>query len=84
MSRNSRKSRKSRNNKQHQQKNSNTVKTIQTIDDDRTGGQNALRGYSYQLLYSCYILIKNANENNYFRLEGIEDIDHVVEILKFF
>lgn len=80
MSRNSSKRRKSRNNKQHQHKNSNTVKTIQTIDDARTGGQNALRGYSYQLLYSCYILIKNANENNYFRLEGIEDIDHVEQI----
>lgn len=45
----------------------------------RDGGQIALRGYSYQFLYSCYLMVSAANENTVFQLEGIEDIDKVIQ-----
>ena len=51
-------------------------RSIQYIETKRTGGQNALRGYSYQLLYSCLVIL-NAAEKESFRLEGVEDIDVV-------
>jgi len=42
----------------------------------RTGGQIALRGYSYQLLYSCYIILNFLDsDKKIVKLEGIEDID---------
>ena len=51
---------------------------IQSLNEARTGGQIALRGYSYQMLYSCYLLL-SAEDNDRFQLEGIEDIDHVIK-----
>lgn len=45
--------------------------------DSRDGGQIALRGYSYQLLYSCFLILSSMNSDTTFSLEGIEDIDAV-------
>lgn len=49
--------------------------TIKEFSDSRDGGQIALRGYSYQFLYSCYLMLTSASEDIFFQLEGIEDID---------
>ena len=32
------------------------ITNIQELSDSRDGGQIALRGYSYQFLYSCYLV----------------------------
>lgn len=50
-------------------------KNIQELRDSRDGGQIALRGYSYQLLLSCYFILSNSNPDVSFQLEGVEDID---------
>lgn len=50
--------------------------SIEELKDSRDGGQNALRGYSYQFLYSCYLLLSEGEEDVIFNLEGIEDIDY--------
>ena len=31
--------------------------SIQELSNSRNGGQVALRGYSYQFLYSCYLML---------------------------
>lgn len=49
--------------------------TIKELSNSRDGGQIALRGYSYQFLYSCYLMLTSASEDIFFQLEGIEDID---------
>ena len=49
--------------------------SIQELSNSRNGGQVALRGYSYQFLYSCYLMLSLSNEDISFQLEGIEDID---------
>ncbi len=51
--------------------------TIAELADARDGGQIALKGYSYQLLYSCYLILSTGDQNTSFRLEGIEDIDRI-------
>lgn len=59
-------------------KNKKTVppkKDIQELIDSRDGGRIALRGYSYQILLSCYLILSNSTPDIYFQLEGIEDID---------
>lgn len=62
----------------HRAKKKTVAKTnIQQLFDDRNGGQIALRGYSYQFLYSCYLVLSLADENTFFCLEGIEDIDQI-------
>lgn len=61
--------------KKNVKKNFKQNKTIEDINASRTGGQNALKGYSYQILYSCYLIISLESKNSSFRLEGIEDID---------
>jgi hypothetical protein len=48
---------------------------IQKLRDSRDGGQIALRGYSYQFLYSCYLILSSSSLDISFQLEGIEDID---------
>ncbi len=53
-------------------------KTISSIKESRDGGQNALRGYSYQFLYSCFLVLSSINEETTFQLEGIEDIDQII------
>lgn len=49
--------------------------SIQELEESRNGGQIALRGYSYQFLYSCYLILSNSSPKLSFQLEGIEDID---------
>lgn len=49
--------------------------TIQELSVSRDGGQIALRGYSYQFLYSCYLILSSSSPEISFQLEGIEDID---------
>lgn len=50
--------------------------TIQELQESRVGGQVALTGFTYQFLYSCYLILSESDENTTFHLEGIEDIDH--------
>ena len=50
---------------------------IKELNASRDGGQIALRGYSYQFLYSCYLILSSSNPNISFQLEGIEDIDYI-------
>ena len=52
---------------------------IQELNASRDGGQIALRGYSYQFLYSCYLILSSQSPNTSFQLEGIEDIDCIKE-----
>ena len=49
---------------------------FQELRESRDGGQIALRGYSYQFLYSCYLIL-SSDTNTVFTLEGIEDIDAI-------
>ncbi len=49
---------------------------IQELQESRDGGQIALKGYSYQFLYSCNLIL-SADTNTIFTLEGIEDIDSI-------
>lgn len=49
---------------------------IQELQESRDGGQIALRGYSYQFLYSCDLILSSATDT-IFTLEGIEDIDTI-------
>lgn len=51
--------------------------TIQELEGSRDGGQIALRGFSYQLLYSCYLILSELDTGTVFKLEGIEDIDKI-------
>ena len=50
--------------------------SIQELCESRDGGQIALRGYSYQFLYSCNLILSSATDT-IFTLEGIEDIDTI-------
>ncbi|WP_196592632.1 P-loop NTPase [Pectinatus sottacetonis] len=51
--------------------------SIQELEQTRDGGQIALRGFSFQSLYTCYLLISNIDAKIQFKLEGIEDIDKI-------
>jgi len=53
-------------------------KQSKDIISNRVGGSIAIRGFNFQYLYSCYILLTELSENsisNKVRLEGIDDID---------
>lgn len=50
--------------------------SIQELRESRDGGQIALRGYSYQFLYSCNLILLS-DMDTIFTLEGIEDIDTI-------
>ena len=50
--------------------------SIDEIEQSRTGGQIAISGFSYQHLYSCYMVLSALDETTNIRFEGIEDIDH--------
>lgn len=52
-------------------------KTVIELQESRDGGQIALRGYSYQFLYSCYLILSTKDKDSEFNLEGIEDIDSI-------
>lgn len=45
------------------------------LHNSRDGGQIALRGYTYQFLYSCYLILLSIDSDTIFSLEGFEDID---------
>ena len=49
---------------------------LQELCESRDGGQIALRGYSYQFLYSCNLIL-SSDTDTVFTLEGIEDIDAI-------
>lgn len=49
---------------------------LQELQESRNGGQIALRGYSYQFLYSCNLIL-SSDTDTIFILEGIEDIDAI-------
>lgn len=51
--------------------------TLQELEDSRDGGQIALRGFTYQFLYSCYLILSELDTGTVFNLEGIEDIDQI-------
>jgi hypothetical protein len=51
--------------------------TIQELEGSRDGGQIALRGFTYQFLYSCYLILSEIDADTVFHLEGIEDIDQI-------
>lgn len=53
-----------------------TKVNIQKLQESRDGGQIALRGYSYQFLYSCNLII-SSDDDTVFTLEGMEDIDSI-------
>ncbi len=59
--------------KHHKPKKINSI--IKQIEALRTGGQIALAGFNYQLIYSCYLTLTYLNGTNSLKLEGIEDID---------
>lgn len=54
--------------------------TIQELQASRDGGQIALRGFTYQFLYSCYLILSESDSNTVFHLEGIEDIDQIKHV----
>ena len=58
-------------------KNRRSTLTIEKLQESRTGGQIALKGFSYQFLYSCYLILSTIDEGIFFCLEGIEDIDKI-------
>lgn len=51
--------------------------TIKELHETRTGGQFALLGFTYQFLYSCYLILSEMDEDTVFHLEGVEDIDKI-------
>ena len=51
--------------------------SLQELQASRSGGQVALEGFTYQLLYSCYLILLDSNPATEFRFEGIEDIDKI-------
>ena len=60
----------------------NYQQNIQNIEENRKGGQVALAGYTYQLWYSCYLILNELDKGNTYKLEGIEDIDKIESIEK--
>lgn len=68
---------KNKGNKNKKKKKINPPKTtIKELEDSRNGGQIALVGFTYQFLYSCFLILSQSEKNTTFHLEGIEDIDH--------
>jgi hypothetical protein len=61
--------------KKNNKKSASPKATIQELVDSRDGGQIALRGFTYQFLYSCYLILSELGTGTVFNLEGIEDID---------
>jgi len=50
--------------------------SVQEIEKGRTGGQIALKGFDYQMLFSCYAVLNFLDaDNKTIKLEGIEDVD---------
>lgn len=58
--------------KKHHKKNKETIQpkeNIQELSASRDGGQVALRGYSYQFLYSCYLILASNDSDIFYQLE---------------
>lgn len=55
-------------------------KSIEELMGARNGGQDALRGYSYQFLYSCFLILESSSIEDSFQLEGVEDIDYIRQL----
>jgi len=51
--------------------------TVHELQASRDGGQIALTGFTYQFLYSCYLILSEMDGNTIIYLEGIEDIDKI-------
>lgn len=70
--------------KKSAKKNNNQVTSkVKEIENNRTGGQIALKGFSYQLIYSCYKVLEFIDDSNKsIRFEGIEDIDLYCSLAK--
>lgn len=51
--------------------------TIAELQESRNGGEVALLGFTYQYLYSCYLILTQMDNTTTFYLEGIEDIDYI-------
>ena len=66
----------SKGNKQKANKKTTAKNNLQELQESRNGGQIALRGYSYQFLYSCNLIL-SSDTDTIFTLEGIEDIDTI-------
>lgn len=49
--------------------------TIEELRASREGGQIALLGFTYQYLYSCFLILTQMDNTTTFYLEGVEDID---------
>lgn len=45
--------------------------SIEELQESRNGGQIALRGYSYQFLYSCYLMLSCKDENTVFNFNPL-------------
>ena len=58
-------------------KNNISKSNIKELQESRTGGQIALKGFTYQFLYSCYLILSTIDKDTFFYLEGIEDIDKI-------
>jgi len=58
-------------------KNNISKSNIKDLQESRTGGQIALKGFTYQFLYSCYLILSTIDKDSFFYLEGIEDIDKI-------
>jgi len=54
---------------------------LQELQNSRAGGQIALKGFTYQLLYTCYLILSEVDSHASFLMEGIEDIDKVMHKL---
>ncbi len=51
--------------------------SIAELQESRDGGQIALLGFTYQYLYSCYLILTQMDNTTTFYLEGVEDIDFI-------
>ncbi len=50
---------------------------IAELQESRDGGEIALLGFTYQYLYSCYLMLTQMDNTTTFYLEGVEDIDFI-------
>lgn len=66
---------KKKSSKKNKKETKSIYKSLPDLEQSRTGGQIALSGFTYQFLYSCYLILSEKDESVNFTLEGLEDID---------
>ncbi len=51
--------------------------SLKNIEANRTGGSIAIKGFNFQFLYSCFVILEELSKDKDFKikLEGIDDID---------